>query len=109
MGYERGGTTLPGPRAPRLVQSAQFYSRPIHFLLRARERHGTCFRLRLIPFGDVAYIADPEEIRRVFTGDPATFHAGEANAILTPLLGRSSVLTSDEDDHMRRRKLLLAP
>ena len=109
MGYERGGTTLPGPRAPRIVQSALFLSRPVEFLARARRRHGDCFGLRLLVFGDVAYVADPVEIKRIFTGDAATFHAGEANTIMRPLVGSRSVLTSDEDDHMRRRRALLAP
>ena len=38
------------------------------------------------------------------------FHAGEANAtVLEPTLGPNSVLTLDEDQHLRQRKLLLPP
>ena len=49
-------------------------------------------------------------MKQVFTGDPATFHAGAANArALEPMLGTFSLLTLDGDDHMRQRKLLLPP
>jgi len=56
------------------------------------------------------YVADPGIVKQVFTGDPSLFHAGEANAtVLEPTLGPSSVLTLDDDEHLRQRKLLLPP
>ena len=46
----------------------------------------------------------------VFTGDPAIFHAGEANTLaLGDALGEHSLLTLDEGRHMSQRKLLLPP
>jgi cytochrome P450 len=54
-------------------------------------------------------LCDPEDLRKVFTGDPRVLHAGEGNAILRPVLGHNSVLLLDEDAHMRQRKLLLPP
>ena len=55
-------------------------------------------------------MADPGIVKQVFTGDSALFHAGEANAtVLEPTLGPNSVLTLDEDEHLRQRKLLLPP
>jgi cytochrome P450 len=49
-------------------------------------------------------------VKAVFTGSPAQFHAGEANAtVLEPALGPNSVLTLDDAPHMQQRKLLLPP
>jgi cytochrome P450 len=49
-------------------------------------------------------------VKQVFTGDPATFHAGEANTLaLGDALGDHSLLTLDEDRHLSQRKLLLPP
>jgi cytochrome P450 len=48
-------------------------------------------------------------VKQVFTGDPAVFHAGEANTILLPLVGDHSVLLLDDDAHMQQRKLMLPP
>jgi len=58
----------------------------------------------------VVYLAEPSLVRELFTGDPAQLHAGEANAtLLEPAVGPTSVLTLDDDEHMRQRKLLLPP
>ncbi len=57
----------------------------------------------------MVYLADPAEIKKVFAGDPSVFHAGEANAMLTGLLGANSVLVIDDDVHRDRRRLMLPP
>jgi cytochrome P450 len=58
----------------------------------------------------IVSIADPDLIRQVFTGDAATFHAGESSEpVLGPTVGANSLLTLDEGRHMRHRKLLLPP
>ena len=52
-------------------------------------------------------LATRTRCKQVFTGDPRLLHAGEANVVLLPLLGRHSVLLLDEGAHMAQRKLLL--
>ncbi len=97
----------PGPREPAAVQMWEWIARPIPFLERCSRRYGDLFTVRF-PIGTVAFMADPALIKQVFTGDPDTFHAGEANATpLEPLMGRNSVLLLDGREHMRQRKLML--
>jgi cytochrome P450 len=73
-------------------------------------RYGDRFTLRLGRFGDYVYLADPGDIRQVFLGDEAQFHAGEANApFLGRVLGATSVLVTDEDVHFRQRRRLTGP
>ena len=57
----------------------------------------------------MVYLADPADIKEVFAGDPRILHAGEANSMLSGLLGDSSVLVVDDDVHADRRRLMLAP
>ena len=93
-----------------MVQALLYARDPVGFLERYQRRYGNVFSLPFPAFGRLVYVADPELVKQVFTGDPATFHAGEANArALEPVLGRFSLLTLDGDDHMRQRKLLLPP
>src|SRR2546425_2606192 len=99
----------PGPRLPKLVQTARIGYGTLDFLQRCRRRYGDIFTLRYHPFGTLIYICDPAVIKEVFTGDPETFHAGDANQFMEPLLGRRSVLLLDGDEHMRMRKLMLPP
>jgi len=83
---------------------------PHSWMHKRRERHGDVFSSHFPFFGRVVYVADPALVKQVFAGDPAVFHAGEANAtVLGDALGANSLLTLDEGRHMSQRKLLLPP
>jgi cytochrome P450 len=98
----------PGPRLPRVVQTIGWLKRPHQFVERARERYGDVFTMK-IGRDTFVVLADPQDIKQVFTGDPAIFHAGAANVILLPFLGHKSVLLLDGAAHLSQRKLLLPP
>ena len=91
-----------------MVQAIRVTAQPYGFMAARWRRYGDVFRSHFPIFGSVVYVADPADIKRVFAGDPATFHAGEANAMaLGDALGEHSLLTLDEGRHMSQRKLLL--
>jgi cytochrome P450 len=98
----------PGPRMPRIVQTIGWMSRPLQFVERAQAKYGDVFTMH-IGRETFVVLSDPDDVKTVFTGDPAIFHAGEANVILLPFLGRKSVLLLDDAAHMSQRKLLLPP
>jgi cytochrome P450 family 135 len=97
----------PGPPYPRALQTVGWGLRPMPFMEGCRERYGDMFTLKVAQEGTWVFLADPEHIKQVFTGDPHVFHAGEGNSILEPLLGQHSVLLLDEERHMSQRKLML--
>lgn len=79
------------------------------FVSACHRRYGDVFTLRVASMGTLVYLARPEDIKTVFGGDPAVYHAGEANSMLAGLLGSSSVLVVDDAEHRDRRRLMLAP
>jgi cytochrome P450 len=99
----------PGPRTPAIVNTALLFQRPLQSLLGWYRRYGETFTVRHLVFGTGVYVADPDAIRGLFTGDQSDLRAGEANAPLAPVLGDHSVLVLDGSEHMRQRKLLLPP
>jgi cytochrome P450 len=99
----------PGPRAPSPIATAQFARRPLDTLLRWQREFGDVFTVRFIGFGTGVYVADPAAIKDLFTGDQSQLLAGEANSILSPVLGEHSVLVLDGPEHLRQRRLLLPP
>ena len=100
----------PGSRLPAILQALRYARDPLGYFEPLRRRHGDVFSLHFPYFGHLVYVADPAVVKQVFTGDPSVFHAGEANAtVLEPALGPNSVLTLDEDAHLRQRKLILPP
>jgi cytochrome P450 family 135 len=101
-------TLPPGPGGGPLV-SAGWIFRPLPLLERWRARYGNTFTLKLAQEPPWVVLGDPEDVRAVFTGDPAVLHAGEGNQILLPILGHHSLLLLDDERHLRQRKLMLPP
>jgi len=100
----------PGPSSSAVAQAVRYSRNPLGFLAAHQRRFGDIFTIRFPFFGRIVYVARPDLVKEVFTGPPAEFHAGEANAtVLEPALGPNSVLTLDDEPHMRQRKLLLPP
>jgi len=96
----------PGPRAPRAAQVAAWLARPLWFASQCRARYGDAFTVR-IEERPWVMLADPAAIREVFTAPADLAHAGDANEILRPALGPSSVLLLDGPEHLHQRKLML--
>ncbi|MFE6857181.1 cytochrome P450 [Nocardia sp. NPDC057668] len=99
----------PGPRLPRIVQTAMYAQWRTALLTRAQRRYGDVFGLRLVPpYGKrVVVFSRPEHIRQIFAADPADLHAGEGNRLLVHVMGEHSLLLTDEAEHARARRLLM--
>jgi cytochrome P450 len=91
------------------VNIVRFGRRPLDVLHRWQARYGDIFTVRMTGFGTGVYVADPDAIRELFTGDQSDLRAGEANSFMEPVLGSHSVLVLDGPEHLRQRKLLLPP
>jgi cytochrome P450 len=91
-----------------LIQTLGMISRPHGFLEGCRRRYGDAFTINVAPYGRLVFLADPELIRQVFTGETNVFHVGGVRGrVLSPMLGHHSLLLLDEEEHMRERKLML--
>lgn len=99
----------PGPPLPRTVQMALMLRYWPRFITACRRRYGDVFTVRMAGLGPLIYLADPADIKTVFAGDPAIYQAGQANSVLSGLLGETSVLVIDGDVHRDRRRLMMAP
>jgi cytochrome P450 len=97
----------PGPRAPSLLQTIGWWSRPTAYLERCRARYGGRFTIRLTGQSPFVIISDPDEIKQMFLAPPEVLHPGEGAKILEPVIGANSVILLDEGPHLRQRKLLL--
>jgi cytochrome P450 len=52
-------------------------------------------------------LADPDEIKQVFTAPAEVLRPGSGARILEPLIGGNSVILLDEDAHLAQRRLML--
>lgn len=99
----------PGPRWPRAAQTVLLGIDPVAFSRYCQRRYGDVFTLRTLAIGDIVAVADPAIIREVFAADREVFRAGQANAVLEPVLGRHSLLLLDGERHLHQRRMMLAP
>jgi len=98
----------PGPRLPAALQTPLFFLGRTWLVPRWHRRYGDVFSVHVAPDGHGVVLAKPEHIREVFAGPADTFHAGEGNAILGPVMGEHSVLLLDEQAHLVARKRVMA-
>ena len=99
----------PGPRLPRALQTAGFMLAGPRFLEACRRRYGNAVTFSTLFDSEFVMVFDPALVKQVFQGSGDQLHAGEANALLGPILGERSVLLLDGAEHLRHRRLLLPP
>ncbi len=94
---------------PSTLQAVAWARRPLPFLERCQKHFGDIFTIDVKHAGIWVILADPEDVKKVFTADHAVLGVGLANSILGPLLGPRSVMLLEEPEHVKRRKLMLPP
>jgi cytochrome P450 len=99
----------PGPRLPRVVQTAGFMFAGPRFLEACRRRYGPAVTFSTVFDNGFVMVFDPALCKQLFQGSGQQLHAGEANALLGPIVGGRSVLLLDGAEHLRHRRLLTPP
>ena len=99
----------PGPRLPRILQTAGFLFAGPRFLESCRRRYGDAVTFGTLFDSRFVMLFDPALVKELFQGPGDQLHAGEANALLGPILGERSVLLLDGNEHLRHRRLMLPP
>ena len=97
----------PGPPLPRLLQTIGFLFLGPKFLEACRRRYGGAITFGTLFDSRFVMLFDPELVKELFRGPHEQLNAGEANALLGPVLGERSVLLLDGAEHLRHRRLML--
>src|SRR5271154_1766609 len=108
-GSAEAASLPPGPRMPSTLQAMGWALRPLAFMDRCAELYGEMFTLRVRRGRPWVFLTHPDHVKQVFTTEPQLLRAGagEANPLLGPLLGSSSVMLQDEPTHMSDRRRIL--
>ncbi len=99
----------PGPPLPRVLQTAGFMFFGPRFLEACRRRYGDAVTFSTLFDSRFVMLFEPSLVKQLFQGSGERLHAGEANALLGPVLGERSVLLLDGAEHLRHRRLMLPP
>ncbi|HEX3975371.1 MAG TPA: cytochrome P450 [Solirubrobacteraceae bacterium] len=99
----------PGPSFPRWLQTLGFMTGGVRYLEWCRRRYGDVVTMGTLFDERFVMLFDPGAVKELFQGSNDGLHAGEANALLGPIVGERSVLLLDGPEHLRHRRLLLPP
>ncbi len=95
-----------GPSQPAIVQTLRWLSQPVSFMESCRERYGANFSVRFLGFGGpLVMLSEPQAIRALYTERSNGLPPGRSLA--QPVLGASSVMLLEGDEHLAQRKLML--
>ena len=97
----------PGPRLPRVLQTLGFLIAPPRFIEACHRRYGDAVTFSTLFDSRFVMVFEPDLVKQVFRAPPDQLRAGEANAVLGPVLGERSVLLLDGAEHLRERRLML--
>lgn len=96
----------PEPRRWSISQTAAFFKDPIGLIREAFETCGENFTLHLLGLGRWVFVGSPDLAKAIFQAPLEELEAGKVNdEQIGFLLGSDSILCSDGDEHLRRRKL----
>lgn len=99
----------PGPPLPAFLQTFLFIFQPRRFIAASHRRYGDLVSFKTAFDPQFVLLFNPRDIKAVFTGPAESLRAGEANALLGPVVGERSVLLLDGAEHLRHRRLMLPP
>ncbi len=91
------------------MQTAGFLFFPAPWIEFCRRRYGDVVIFGSLFDPQFVMVFDVDQVKQVLRGSPDRLRAGEANALLGPVVGERSVLLLDGAEHLRQRKLLLPP
>ena len=97
----------PGPRWPFPLLTVAWWTRPVPFMERCRERYGKRYTVRLLGTPPFVNISDVGEVKEIFQAPPDVLHPGEGANVLEPVVGQHSLILLDEDAHLEQRRLML--
>src|ERR1051326_4955571 len=98
-----------GPALSPEETTFRWLAQPYGLLDECAAALGDTFTLRFTRFGTHVVVAHPDDVHDVLTADREALHAGRGNALLSPILGASSLLVIDGDRHLAQRTRLQPP
>ncbi len=90
-----------------LVQTYAMWRWPFTYLERCRARCDRRFALRMTNFPELVFLCDPADVKAMLAAPAETLHPGEGGATVEPIVGSSSFMLLDEDEHLNGRRAVL--
>jgi cytochrome P450 len=101
------GELPPTPPLPSLAQTLACRWAPLGFFERCRDLYGTSFTLYPLDLPPVVLLSDAQDIREMLAAPASVLHPGAGGQALTPIVGQSSFMLHDEEQHADGRRAIM--
>lgn len=109
MDRATGGRLPPSLPLPAPLQTLLFWKWPLSYLERCRGRYGSRFTLHATSHPPLVVLSDPADIKAVFMAPADSLHPGQGAEPIRPLIGDSSFMLCEGDEHLTTRRVILPP
>jgi cytochrome P450 family 138 len=96
-----------GPKTPTVLNGILFLFAQEQIGRLLNRRYGDAWTLKLPTIGNTVFVSRPDLVKTMFTAKPDVLHGGENP--LGDFFGPGSLFSMDGDEHLRERRMLLAP
>jgi cytochrome P450 len=97
----------PSPPLPTLAQTFACQCWPLAYFERCRSRYGDSFTAYPVKMPPLVFLSNPQDIRAVIAAPPTVLHPGVGAAVISPLVGDSSFMLAEEEQHMCGRSAIM--
>jgi cytochrome P450 len=97
----------PGSRLPRPMQTFAIWRSPCTHLERCRRRYGSRFTINKTSHPPLVFLSDAQDIQTMLAAPADVLHPGEGADTIEPLVGETSFMLSEEDEHLGGRRAIL--
>lgn len=77
------------------------------YVERCRSRYGNSFTVYPMDMPPLVFLCDPDDVQQMITAPPTTLHPGAGGMLLAPLIGASSFMLCEEDEHRYGRSAIM--
>jgi cytochrome P450 len=107
LAFRLKGELPPGPPLPVLAQTLACQRWPLAYFERCRARYGDSFTAYPVRMPPLVFLSNPKDIRTVIAAPPTVLHPGAGAAVISPLVGGSSFMLQEEEQHMCGRSAVM--
>jgi cytochrome P450 len=99
----------PGLSLPRAAQTFLIWKSPFACIERCRRHYGGRFSINMTSHPPLVFLSNPDDVKALFTAPADMLYPGEGGEMVTPIVGESSFMALDEEEHLNGRKTVLPP
>jgi cytochrome P450 len=92
---------------PAPLQTLLFWRWPFSYLEQCQTLYGRRFTLHATSHPPLVFLSDPADIKAMLRAPAEALHPGTGADPIRPLVGDSSFMLSEEDEHLSTRKVIL--